>query len=30
VINQNGKENEKEYVCVTESLYCAAEINTTL
>ena len=32
VINQSGKEYEKEYiyVCVTESLCCTAEINTTL
>lgn len=25
-----GKEHEKEWVCVTESLCCTAEINTTL
>jgi len=32
VINHNGKENEKEYIntCVTESLCCIEEINTTL
>ena len=32
VINHNGKEYEKEniYVCITESLCCTAEINTTL
>ena len=36
VINHNGKEYEREceyvciYVCVTESLCCTAEINTTL
>ena len=38
VINHNGKEYEKErvyvyiyiYICITESLYCTAEINTTL
>lgn len=32
VINRNGKEDEKEriLVCVTESLCCMAEINTTL
>ena len=32
VINHNRKEYEKEYVCVciTESLCCTAEINTTL
>ena len=28
VINHNGKEYEKEYVCITESHYCIAEINT--
>ena len=30
VINHNGKEYEKEYMCITESLCCTAEINTTL
>ena len=30
VINHNGKENEKESICLTESLCCTAEINTTL
>lgn len=30
VTNQNRKEYEKEYVCVTESLFCTVEINTTL
>ena len=30
VINHNGKEYEKEYVCIIESFYCIAEINTTL
>ena len=33
VINQNGKEYEKEYMCITESLFCfccTEEINTTL
>ena len=31
VINQNGKEYEKEYIySITESLCCTAEINTTL
>ena len=34
VINHNGKEHEKEYICIyiyiTESLCCTAEINTTL
>ena len=34
VTNHNGKEYEKEridiYICVTESLRCAVEINTTL
>ena len=32
VINHNGKEYEKEcvYICVTESLCCTAESNTTL
>ena len=31
VINSNGKEYEKEYIyiCITESLCCTAEINTT-
>ena len=31
VINHNGKEEaEKVYICITESLCCTAEINTTL
>ena len=32
VISHNGKESENKYmcVCVTESLCCTAEINTTL
>ena len=31
VINHNGEEYEKNvYMCVTESLCCTAEINTTL
>ena len=30
VINCNGKEYEKEYRCITESLYYAVEINVTL
>ena len=29
VINHKGKEYEKR-ICITESLHCAAEINTTL
>ena len=30
-INHSGKEYEKKiYMCITESLYCTAEINTTL
>ena len=29
-INHNGKEYEKEYMYITESLCCTAEINTTL
>ena len=29
-INHNGKEHGKEYICITESLCCTAEINTTL
>ena len=28
--NRNGKEYEKEYICITESLCCTEEINTTL
>ena len=28
VINHNGKEYEKEYICITESLCCRAEIKT--
>ena len=30
VINHNGKEYEKVCMCIIESLYCTAEINTTL
>ena len=30
VINHNGKKYEKEYICITKSLCCTAEINTTL
>ena len=30
MINHNGKESEKGYVWITESLCCTAEINTTL
>ena len=30
VINHNGKEYEKVYICITESLCCTAEINTSL
>ena len=30
VINHNGKEYEKEYICITESLRRTPEINTTL
>ena len=32
VINHNGKEykNKNVYICITESLCCTAEINTTL
>ena len=30
VISHNGKEYEKEYVCITESLCCTAEINKPL
>ena len=30
VINHNGKEYEKEYICVTESLCCTTEDNTAL
>ena len=29
-INHNGKEHKKRYMCITESLCCTAEINTTL
>ena len=29
VINHNGKEYEKEHTCVTESLCCTSETNTT-
>ena len=30
VTNHNEKEYEKEYTCITESLCCTSEINTTL
>ena len=30
VINHTGKEYEKVYICITESLCSTAEINTTL
>ena len=30
VINHSGKEYEKEYICITESLCCIPEINTIL
>ena len=30
VIDYNGKEYEKAYICITESLYCIEEINVTL
>ena len=30
MIDHNGKEYEKEKICITESLFCTAEINTTL
>ena len=30
VINHNGKEYEKECICITESLSCIAEMNITL
>ena len=30
VINHNGKEYFKKHICITESLCCTAEINTTL
>ena len=30
VINHSGKEYEKEYIGITEPLWCAAKINTTL
>ena len=30
IINYNGKEYEKESVCITESLCCTPETNTTL
>ena len=30
VRNHNGKEYDKEYLCITESLCCIAEIHTTL
>ena len=28
VINHNGKEYEKEYICITELLCCTAEMST--
>ena len=28
-INHTGKEHKKEYICISESLCCTAEINTT-
>ena len=30
VIDYNGKESEKAYICITESLYCREEIDVTL
>ena len=30
VINHNGKEYEKKYICITESFCCTVEISTTL
>ena len=30
VVNHNGKENKRMHICITESLCCTAEINTTL
>ena len=30
IINYNGKESEKEYICITESLCYTPETNTTL
>ena len=30
VTNHNGKEREKEYICITGSLCCIEEINTAL
>ena len=30
VINYSGEEYEKQYICITESLYYAVEINVTL
>ena len=29
-INNNGKGYKKEYICITESVCCTAEINTAL
>ena len=29
-VNHNGKEHDKEYACITESLGCPREINTAL
>ena len=30
VVNQNGKEYEREWIRITESFCCTAEMNTTL
>ena len=30
MINHNGKDNGKEYICITEPCYYRAEINTAL
>ena len=30
MMNHNGKEYEKEYICITESLCCTAEIKHNL
>ena len=30
MINHHGKQYEKEYICIAESLCCGAEINTAL
>ena len=30
VANHNGKEHEKEYICITESLYCTVETTKRL